>query len=57
VIEEVDNKDYLVDGSIKKANIDYTYCSIARNYDNMCGKDGNMYKEKKQWCLLDNKDL
>jgi hypothetical protein len=50
VIEDVDNKDYLVDGNIKKPVVDYKYCFIVRNYnDNICGKNGKMYKEKKQW--------
>jgi len=25
---------------------DYSYCSIARKYDNMCGKEGKKYKKK-----------
>ena len=40
----VDNsEDFLVTGI---QNIDYNYCSIARKYDYMCGKDGKKYKNK-----------
>jgi len=56
-IEEIDNRDYLVNGNSKKSIIDYNYCSIIRNYNDMCGKNGKMYEEKKQWWLLVNKDL
>jgi hypothetical protein len=41
---EKDNMDYLVDG-IKKKN-DYNFCSIARNYEKMCGSEGNLYEKK-----------
>ena len=37
------NADFLVTG-IK--NIDYTYCSTARKYDEMCGIEGKKYKRK-----------
>ena len=56
VIEKKDNGDYLVDGIFINPVVDYKYCSIIRNYDKMCGKDGNMYKEKNQWWLLGNKE-
>ena len=35
----------LVTGNENK-NIEYTYCSVARELDNMCGKEGKMYKKK-----------
>ena len=38
-----DKKYYLVDGTIEKNNIEYEYCSIARNSDTMCGKEGKHY--------------
>ena len=44
------SEDYLVTG-IK--NVDYTYYSIARQYDDMCGKEGKKYKNK----LSKNKHL
>jgi hypothetical protein len=56
VIEEIDNRDYLVNGNSKKSILDYKYCSIVRNYNDMCGKNGKMFEEKKQWWLLVNKD-
>ena len=51
IIENVDNEDYLVNGNVKKPIIDYNYCSVLRSYDDMCGENGNMYKEKKKWWL------
>jgi hypothetical protein len=48
VIENVDNGDYLVDGTTKKPTVDYKYCSVVRTYDSMCGEKGKMYEEKKQ---------
>lgn len=42
-----DNDIYmLVNGIQKDKDIKYHYCSIARNYDNMCGPEGKMYKRK-----------
>ena len=40
---EENNTNFLVIGF---ENIDYYYCSTARNYDNMCGKEGKKYKNK-----------
>lgn len=37
--------DFLVDG-IHRINITkYCYCSTARNYDYMCGKDGKSFEQ------------
>ena len=36
-----DNDSFLVDG-IKKEN-EHTFCSVARKYENMCGKEGKFY--------------
>jgi len=27
-------------------NIEYNHCSVSRNLENMCGKEGKMYKKK-----------
>ena len=35
------NIDYFVTGIEK--NIEYYYCSVARNNDDMCGKEGKKY--------------
>jgi hypothetical protein len=35
----------LVNG-IHEENIDYHYCATSRETDNMCGKEGKMYKKK-----------
>ena len=56
VTEYSDNKDYLVNGIKPVPVVDYKYCSIVRSYHE-CGKERKMYKEKKQWWFLSNKDL
>lgn len=43
-LEENDN--YLVTGEMYKKEIKYTYCSIARNNENMCGKEGKDFVSK-----------
>ena len=37
---------YLVNGKIKNEPTDYTYCSIARNRDSMCGPEGRFFVRK-----------
>ena len=39
----IENKYYLVDGKIDQIN-DYEYCSVARKYQDMCGKEGKLYE-------------
>jgi hypothetical protein len=34
------DENYLVTGKKKKDIIEYSYCSICRNSENMCGKEG-----------------
>jgi hypothetical protein len=36
--------DYFITGIDKK--VEFYYCSIARKYDDMCGKDGKRYINK-----------
>ena len=37
----LNNDNYLVTGiKMKKQKIEYSYCSISRNNENMCGKEG-----------------
>lgn len=36
--------DYYVTGNKKESK--YQFCSIARNYDDMCGKEGKKYLNK-----------
>lgn len=38
--------DYFVTGIDIKKNNNFYYCSIARKYDNMCGKEGKKYINK-----------
>ena len=35
----------LVDGN--DMNDDYYYCSVVRNYKELCGKEGTFYKKKR----------
>lgn len=41
--ELIDN--YLIDGNTEN-NKEYYYCSTVRSSENMCGKEGKMYKKK-----------
>ena len=41
-----ENRDFLVNGIDEDKIIAYTYCSITRNHDDMCGVDGKMYTRK-----------
>ena len=41
-----DDYDFLVDGIKRRKNPEYYFCSVARTFDNMCGKDGKLYEEK-----------
>ena len=43
-LKEQEDDDFLVNGI---RNIEYYYCSTARNYDSMCGKEGTLYEENK----------
>lgn len=43
--EEI-NHDFLVDGSKKNKQIKYGYCSVARQFDDMCGNEGKLYEKK-----------
>ena len=45
--EPYDNYSLYIDGVVKKKNeVDYSYCSIARKYEDMCGKDAILYEKK-----------
>lgn len=47
LFEKTENyDDFLVDGKKRNKKIDYYYCSIARQFDDMCGKDGKLYEPK-----------
>lgn len=39
-----DETNFLVTGVNSISEPEYTYCSTARKFDNMCGKEGKMYK-------------
>jgi hypothetical protein len=45
--KKIDNSNYLVDGVRKKTKPDYFYCSTARDFEEMCGKNGNFFLKKK----------
>ena len=42
------NDYFLVDGKTEVKKEDNHYCSTARNYENMCGKDGKHFIKKKK---------
>jgi hypothetical protein len=48
---EETNRYHLVDGSPNIPEIEYTYCSIAREHDYMCGKTGTLFV-KKEWPII-----
>jgi hypothetical protein len=41
-----DNDYFLVNGNKNDNNIEYHYCSTARNSDRMCGEEGKFYEKK-----------
>lgn len=41
-----DKSDFLVTGVNKPYIIEYKYCSICRNNDNLCGEEGKKYEKK-----------
>jgi hypothetical protein len=43
--EELDD-NFLVTGIKSKKQIEYMYCSTARNFESRCGKEGRFYEEK-----------
>ena len=38
--------DYLVNGYKKISKTEYTYCSTARKFEHLCGKEGKFYEKK-----------
>lgn len=44
--KKTDNQYFLVTGTEEDKIIDYSYCSVARNNDRMCGNEGIMHKRK-----------
>ena len=56
---KTEDKYYLVDGSEKVSFNNYHYCSTARSFEDMCGKEGKHYKEKekKRFFQLFEKDM
>jgi hypothetical protein len=43
-IKNNNNNYNLVNGNFEN-KIDYYYCSVSRGYDDMCGKEGKLYKK------------
>lgn len=41
-----ENDIYKLVNNIDKDNIAYHYCSVSRGIQDMCGKEGKMYKKK-----------
>lgn len=44
--DNYDNADFLVDGIKRNKKIEYNYCSVVRQFDDMCGKDAKLYEPK-----------
>lgn len=44
----IEDNSYLITGTSIYQEIDYHYCSTARNTETMCGKEGKIYKRKYQ---------
>ena len=42
----IDNTDFLVNGRNTNKPPDYYHCSIARKYEDMCGKEGKLHEKK-----------
>ena len=40
------NAHFLVNGIEENEIIGYKFCSVARNYDSMCGNEGKLHKRK-----------
>lgn len=43
---EKDNANFLVNGYKKESKKEFNYCSTARKYDHLCGKEGKFYERK-----------
>jgi hypothetical protein len=48
---------FLVDGIDKKKNTEYYYCSTARSFDDMCGRNGTMFEQNNKKRRLTPLDL
>lgn len=52
LFQELDDPDFLVTGKGE-----YLFCSIVRDNDDKCGKEGKMYEEKKTFFIFKNDDF
>jgi hypothetical protein len=43
---EKDNANFLVNGYKKDSKKEFEYCSIARKFEHLCGKEGKFYERK-----------
>ena len=48
LFEIVKKDDYFLVDGVKRIKNDYKYCSTARLYEDMCGKDGKLYEKKEK---------
>jgi hypothetical protein len=46
IIKKEENDYFLVDGNNNDNIEEYYYCSTARKYDYMCGKEGKFYEKR-----------
>jgi hypothetical protein len=43
--KSVENSDFFVTGIETPKKIEYTYCSVARTFESMCGEEGKFYQK------------
>ena len=44
--EDDNTHEFLVNGRKQNTKISYSYCSTARKWGDMCGKEGKLYEKK-----------
>jgi hypothetical protein len=50
-VTQKEDEYFLVNG-VDNSKKDYAFCSIARKYEDMCGKDGKFYEKKTRRVIL-----
>jgi hypothetical protein len=47
---ENEDTNYLVNGNKNNNDVEYHYCSTARKFHHMCGKEGKFFEKKQDNC-------
>lgn len=50
----LEDDNFFVNGRGRPQKIKYHYCSVARQFDHMCGQEGKKYEEKSKFHFFDN---